>query len=161
MSNFSSPSPMHTNFTSDTSGNFSFAGDRNTNINFTSETPVNIRFDSDTQFTAKFDIGGGSGPKVVEYGTTAHWNSKPDFIGVRGVIYIYSDWAKTDDDRYIAGFKVGDGVTLLMDLPFTDQMWADHINDAVRHISQAERDRWNDKVSISYLEQLERIIFSK
>lgn len=135
--------------------------EKETDFKFSSQTPIHIKFDSETQFTARFDTWSGSGPKVVEYGTTEYWNSKPDFIGVRGVIYIYSDWAKTDDDKYIAGFKVGDGVTLLSDLPFTDQMWADHINDAVRHISQKDRDRWDNKVSISYLEQLERIIFSK
>jgi hypothetical protein len=44
---------------------------------------------------------------------------------------------------------VGDGQTLLKDLPFTDMVYYDHISDPIVHITQEEREFWNNKVSCS------------
>ena len=96
----------------------------------------------------------------IYYDTTENWDEKPDLITESGCIYIYSDWGRDPVGRLIAGFKVGDGETRLLDLPFTDQMYADHINDTVAHITQQERTDWNNKVTCFYLKDLERIIFS-
>lgn len=97
----------------------------------------------------------------VFYGTMEHWDSMPTLVGKRGCIYIYSDWGESPDGRKVAGFKVGDGETLLADIIFTDQMYADHINDTVRHITSQERTDWNNKVTCFYIKDLERLIFSK
>ena len=97
----------------------------------------------------------------IFYDTTAHWNSKPELITEHGCIYIYSDWGTSPDGRQIAGFKVGDGETRLYDIPFTDQMYADHMNDTVVHITQQEREDWNNKMACFYIKDLERMIFTK
>ena len=96
----------------------------------------------------------------VFYDTYDHWESQPDLIGQQGCIYIYSDWGEAPDGRKVAGFKVGDGETLLKDIIFTDQMYADHLNDTVIHITQQERTDWNNKVTCFYISDLERLIFS-
>ena len=96
----------------------------------------------------------------IYYDTTEHWNDKPDLITEAGCIYIYSDWGVSPEGKVIAGFKVGDGSTRLFDVPFTDQMYADHINDTVIHITQQERTEWNNKVACFYIKDLERLIFT-
>ena len=117
---------------------------KETDFKFSSTTPIAIKFDSETQFTARFDTGSGSGSKVVVYGTTEYWNSHPELIGKKGVIYIYSDWYVDPEYGMVAGFKVGDGETPLIELSATDQMWADHVNDAIKHVTQADKDNWNN-----------------
>lgn len=142
----------------------SFGSSQNLSMtNLDSEEEIGVEFSADSDWDAIFELtGGGSGDVCkVLYHSSAYWNSRPDLIGQRGFIYIYSDWGTSPDGRKVAGFKVGDGETLLADIIFTDQMWDDHIKDAVRHITQEERERWNNKVTCSYVENLERIIFSK
>ena len=97
----------------------------------------------------------------VLYGNSEDWNSQPNLMSKRGYVYIYSDWCKDPSGNDIAGFKVGDGVTRLYDIPFTDHMYAEHIADTVIHITQQERENWNDKVTCFYKSDLERLIFSK
>ena len=92
--------------------------------------------------------------------TTEHWDAKPDLISEYGNVYIYSDWGVSPDGKQIAGFKVGDGETRLYDVPFTDQMYADHIKDTIIHITQQEREDWNNKVACFYIKDLERLIFT-
>ena len=53
----------------------------------------------------------------------------------------------TKDAKNIARFKVGDGHTLLVDVPYTDMVFYDHVNDPIIHITQDEREFWNNKVS--------------
>lgn len=83
----------------------------------------------------------------IQMRTTEEWDSDPSFIGEAGVIYIYSDHVVTQDGQLISGFKIGDGATFLVDLPFTDAMLMQHINDNVSHITEAERVFWNNKVT--------------
>lgn len=97
----------------------------------------------------------------VFYDTYDNWESQPELVGKRGCIYIYSDWGESPDGRKVAGFKVGDGETLLTDLPFTDQMYMDHLNDVVHHVSEEDRENWNNKVSCFYIKNLEKLIFTK
>lgn len=90
---------------------------------------------------------------LVDIGTTEHWNSQLSFIPKAGEIVIYSDYAteivdgKTVD---IPAFKVGDGMSYCVDLPFVGDSianeLAEHINDQIRHITNDERGSWNDKV---------------
>ncbi len=97
----------------------------------------------DVQFGSVYMVGGDC--KVL-YASTETWNSKPDLISEKGYIYIYSDYKQNDQGQNIAGFKVGDGNAYLIDLPFSDEALTNHINDTVVHITQAEREFWNDKV---------------
>lgn len=126
-----------------------------------SNKPIELTFDSKSDFTAKFDSGTGGGSSHILYASTEYWNSHPDIVGKAGYIYIYSDWMEDPEYGKIAGFKVGDGETLLVELSATDQMWQDHVTDAIRHITQAERDAWNNKVTCDFIAELEQLIFSK
>lgn len=93
--------------------------------------------------------GNPTGCKVL-YDTTANWNAKPQLISKKGYIYIYSDYKKDGQGNDIAGMKVGNGNAYLIDLEFTDEfvlsMLDEHIRDNIRHITQAEREFWNNKV---------------
>lgn len=84
----------------------------------------------------------------ILYATTATWNSKPTLMSERGYMYVYSDWKQNDQQQNIAGFKFGDGLAYLIDLPFVDDPLWTHIANDVIHITQSEREFWNNKVSI-------------
>lgn len=89
----------------------------------------------------------------IHYGTTEHWNSLPDLVGKKSHIYVYSDYAETEIDGEmvsVPNIKIGDGSAYLIDNPFITKSVEDilnlHIEDNSVHISDAERDFWNEKV---------------
>lgn len=90
-------------------------------------------------------IPSGEGPSKVLYNTSEYWNSHVQLIAQEGYIYIYSDYREYDDQE-IAGIKIGDGTSYLIDMPFLDKPYADHILNTVIHITAAERESWNNKV---------------
>lgn len=91
---------------------------------------------------------------IVYYRTTEEWNAQSSLISEKGVVYIYSDASSYLDDENIehdiAGIKIGDGTSYLIDLPFMTEKDAEkvsaHIADTVSHVSQADRDAWDSKV---------------
>ena len=89
----------------------------------------------------------------IRAGTTATWNSDLTYIPSRGQMIIYID-AQTVDGETYPGYKVGDGLAYLADLPFqNDDLRAileDHLNNAIMHVTSSERATWNNKVSASY-----------
>ena len=123
-------------------------------VEFTN-TPQQI----DAQFGTVYVVGGDC---RVLYATTATWNSQPQLIADRGYLYIYADYKQNEQGQNIAGIKVGDGRAYLIDMPFTDDLYARHIEDTVLHISQEDRDRWDNKVTC-FLDPLDTniLIFSK
>lgn len=104
----------------------------------------------------------------IHYGTTEHWNSQPDLIGKKSHIYVYSDYAETEIDGEIVAvpnIKIGDGSAFLIDNPFVTKSVEDilnlHLNDGDVHISETERDFWNEKVRCFIdPEDPEKIIFT-
>lgn len=101
-------------------------------------------------------------PKV-KYGTKAEWDAAYQTIAQENTIYIYTDYLNYDG-KEVAGIKVGDGTSFLIDMPFLDQVYSDHIHDTTVHITQQERDFWNNKVRC-YIEtednvELEELIFT-
>ena len=123
-----------------------------------SENPINAQFDSDASAdiqlnspTIPFEAQFGTiymvdGSCRVLYATTATWNSQPQLVSAQGFIYIYADYRQNEQGINIPAMKVGDGNAYLIDLPFTDELLYDHIADNVRHITQEEREFWNNKV---------------
>lgn len=97
--------------------------------------------------------------KQVLFDTTANWNSQLSLISKADTIYIYTDYKTDSQGRHVAGIKVGDGLAYLIDLPFTDAIATEHIEDNTRHITQAERDSWNNKVRCYYA-GTEQLIFT-
>lgn len=97
----------------------------------------------------------------IFYDTTANWNAHPELVSVRGCIYVYSDYMTDGDDNNIPGIKIGDGNAYLIDMPFTDSIYKEHIEDTVSHITAAERTAWNNKVRC-YMDTLdtEKLIFT-
>jgi hypothetical protein len=89
---------------------------------------------------------GSSGDKEIYYGTTEYWNQQPQLLATKGKVYVYSDHIKNTQGQNIPGVKVGDGTSYLIDMPFTDSEYAEHILNSIVHITQEDRDAWNNKV---------------
>ena len=83
----------------------------------------------------------------VFYGTTEYWNKQPQFIPRKGCIYIYSDHTTDTSGTYLPGMKIGDGKSYLIDMPFMDKLYAEHIANDIIHVSPEDRIFWNNKVT--------------
>lgn len=90
----------------------------------------------------------------VYQNTTAEWNKQKSLVAEKGVIYIYTDYSFTDSDGdtcIVPNIKIGDGTAYLVDTPFittiATELLAIHENDMVKHITNEERLKWNNKVS--------------
>lgn len=91
--------------------------------------------------------------KPVHIDTTAGWNSQKTLIGEKSHIYIYSDYRTYEKDGEtinIPNIKIGDGNAYLIDNPFvtksTEILIESHIADNVKHVTDEERNFWNNKV---------------
>lgn len=90
--------------------------------------------------------------------TKSEWNSKINYIPTVGAIIIYLDYKTIEKDNEtiinVAGLKIGDGSSYLVDLPFLgelDQSFYDHINNTTVHITAEERQFWNNKINCDEL----------
>lgn len=114
--------------------------------------------------TLSVEIQGGGTPlgNNVRVATTAEWDAQRDLIGVKNVVYVYTDHEQTEDGKPIPGFKVGDGMAYLIDAPFNDDLALRHIYDTSIHVTPEEKEFWNNKVT-AYLdaEDIECLILTK
>lgn len=99
-------------------------------------------------------------PSKILYNSTEYWENNSELIGEAGTFYIYKDY-RIYNQKKIPNFKIGDGVTSLKDLPFIDEMFWEHINNSEIHITNKEREYWNNKVTVIAEEEQELIIFTK
>ena len=91
----------------------------------------------------------------VYYDTTANWNLNPGLISEKGAVYIYSDHEFVEDEggnrTPVAGLRIGDGNSYLIDLPFVNSatvaMIVHHVANQTIHVSKAEKEFWDNKVS--------------
>lgn len=92
---------------------------------------------------------------IVYDDTTQNWNDQVGFIPPKGAIIVYSDYA-TKDGVDIPNFKVGDGLAYLVDLPFVGDdlrlTLMGHLQNTTIHITAAEREKWDNKVSCAVTE---------
>lgn len=86
------------------------------------------------------------GIPYVFYGTREQFDSDPTLITIEKAIYVYWDYQKDSEGNDIPGIKVGDGKGYLIDAPFADSLYYSHIRDMVIHVTQEDRDRWDEKV---------------
>jgi hypothetical protein len=101
-----------------------------------------------------------SGDCKVLYNTSEYWNARPQLIAKKGYLYVYSDYKQVDNED-VAGIKAGDGTSYLIDMPFIDKPLDVHIADTVKHITDEEREFWNNKVRCFVdPENEENLIFS-
>lgn len=91
---------------------------------------------------------------VILCDTTASWNAHIDYIPPKGAIVAYSDYSIIDGVD-IPNFKISDGLAYLIDQPFVGddvrEIINEHIRDTTIHITAAEREKWNNKVSCSLI----------
>lgn len=126
------------------------------------QTDIDLDINVGNTGTVLIDLAGGGGKCKVLYDTKENWNSQPQMIARRGYIYVYSNHKVDDESKEIAGLKVGDGVSYLMDMPFIDELYANHIDDVVVHITEQEREFWNNKVRCYMVDEAvgENLIFT-
>ena len=96
---------------------------------------------------------------LVSENTTDGWNNLRQYIPKAGEICVYTDYAVIQDDFgndiSVPGIKVGDGNAYLIDMPFVGaetryyllRRLQDHENNTIVHITQAEREFWNNKLN--------------
>lgn len=104
--------------------------------------PRTISGESEAGTYIPVSTGGG-----IVTATKEEWNSQRDLIGKENVVYVYSNQYTNPDGEPIPAFKVGDGHAYLIDLPFNDDIMMRHINDRTIHVTQAEKNFWNNKVT--------------
>jgi hypothetical protein len=97
--------------------------------------------------------------QIVSENTTAGWNSNPQYLPKAGEICIYTDYMTIQDDMgndvTYPGIKIGDGNSYLIDMPFVGddtrylllRRLQEHENDAVVHVTQQDRDFWDNKLN--------------
>ena len=97
----------------------------------------------------------------VFFNTVAGWNAQSSLVGRTNTIYIYTDYQEDESGNPIAGIKIGDGNAFLIDAPFLDEIYLEHVNDTDIHITDAERQKWNEKVRCYYsLTNSETVVFT-
>jgi hypothetical protein len=159
---------LDVNVNSTQSLNSNVNSNQHLDVSANTTVPLNASFNVPQSFTVELatdqilnaDFGFGGGECKVLYNTTAFWNDRPELKSKKGYLYIYSDWKKNAQEQNIAGIKVGDGNAYLIDLPFIEQIFADHIEDVIRHITQEEREFWNNKVRCYVAENNIELIFT-
>lgn len=81
------------------------------------------------------------------------------------MIIVYTDYSSyTDSDSgetvYVPGFKIGDGNAYLVDMAFLGQdvsaLLQEHIADGTIHITDEERQTWNNK--LNYVEPTDDLL---
>lgn len=85
-----------------------------------------------------------TGVNPIHQDTTEGWNSQPNLIAKKNHLYFYTDYQQVGGVN-VAGVKLGDGTSYLIDIPFEDAQFQDHIRNTVVHITQEEREFWNNK----------------
>lgn len=95
---------------------------------------------------------------TAETHTTAEWDSMPQVVSIKGKIYVYSDHQVINGIN-IPGFKVGDGDAYIINLPFTDAAYMDHIANQEIHVAPTDRVDWDNKVTCLVDNNI--LIFSK
>ena len=91
-----------------------------------------------TDHTTSGNIGQGIpiSSKEIFSNTTAGWNSQPQLVSLKDALYVYTDYSN-DGGVDIPAFKVGDGTTYVVDLPFS----------YTGSVTQEQIEFWNNKVT--------------
>jgi hypothetical protein len=86
----------------------------------------------------------------VYFNTTAGWAAQGSLVSEANTLYIYTDYQQDSEGNDIPGIKIGDGNAYLIDKPFLDTIYYEHVNDTDIHITAEEREFWNNKVRCYY-----------
>lgn len=88
--------------------------------------------------------------KQVLFGTTAEWNAQAGLVSEADKLYVYTDYNTDGSGNNLAGIKVGDGDAYLIDMPFIDKVYFEHVQDTSIHVTPSEKLRWFDAVNCYY-----------
>lgn len=80
--------------------------------------------------------GGSTGGAISR--STAEWDADPTYRSEAGVIYIYTDYSHDSEGHDLPGYKIGDGSSYVVNLPFLSSAIA----------TEEERESWNNKVRV-------------
>lgn len=109
---------------------------------------------------------------TIRFNTTQYWNSQIGYIPKAGEIIIYADYKTAVVDGKtinVPAIKIGSGNAYVQDLVFVggnsvdeDILFA-HIADTLVHITQQERDYWNNKLNVTDYHEVvdEALIFNR
>ena len=93
-----------------------------------------------------------------EIHTSEEWIEAGRNISQAGVLYIYSDGYKLEDNTKIPRIKIGDGLADISDLPFFDEKLridlAQHIDDDDIHVTLANKTFWSNKLNVDDSQEL-------
>lgn len=85
----------------------------------------------------------------IFYNTKEGWGNQAGLIGEKNALYVYTN-ASEIDGQNIPDFKIGDGSSYLIDIPFITasaiKTLDDHIKNTTIHVAEADRIRWDNKV---------------
>ena len=96
-----------------------------------------------------------------EYGAVSEWPGRAGEVSQQGMFYVYTDYSQDEHGVNIPAVKIGDGLAYIGDLPFTKADFLSHINDTTIHVTQQEKEFWNNKVRCYILqENNENLIFT-
>ena len=96
-----------------------------------------------------------------EYGTVSEWAGRAGEISQEGVFYVYTDYSQDEQGKNIPAVKIGDGLAYIGDLPFTKADFLSHVNNTTIHVTQEEKNFWNNKIRCYILqEDNENLIFT-
>ena len=98
--------------------------------------------------------GSGTGGGVIMK-TKAEWAALPTMMSKKGVFYVYTDYRQeenpvTHEIVNIPAMKIGDGMSYVVDLPFTTLA-----------ITEEDIERWNNKsdLQVTIDEETNRMVF--
>ena len=86
---------------------------------------------------------------AIYIGTEASFDDNT-VISEPNAVYIYTNHSTDSQGRNVPAYKIGDGNAYLIDLPYSTTLLEEHINDTTVHITDAERNFWNNKVRCFY-----------
>lgn len=109
-------------------------------------------------------------PAKISVNTVVGWNNATGYVPAKDEIVVYSDYGHVERDGElinVPGIKIGSGNGYVQDLAFVGEDTAsdliDHINDNIKHVSAAERTKWNGKLNVDDANEVvdEALIFNR
>ena len=97
--------------------------------------------------------------KQIRFGTTSQWAAQTSLVSEAETVYVYTDHSQDRYGNALAGLKVGDGSAYVVDLPFVDAAYAEHVADTNIHVTSQEKAFWNNKVRCYYA-GVEQLVFT-
>ena len=94
---------------------------------------------------------------IQKHDTEAQWNLNPDLIPLKGELIIYD----ADETTLVPRFKVGDGITRIVELPFSasptysiPSFWAGEIVSTIKNIQELQTEGGDDCFTFGYMSDM-------